>query len=67
MDEESRAIEYRQQTRRRNAARTAAERALHGNASAERELREQWEPIINRATPIPDIFDLSTDYEDDDE
>lgn len=64
MSEESRAIEFRNAERRRNAARVAAERALRGNPSAGRELRERWEPIINRGIPIPDVEDISTDEED---
>lgn len=60
-DEESRAVLFRQQERERNANRVRMERALHGNPATARELREAWEPIINRGVPIPDVEDISTD------
>ena len=65
-DEAARALEFRNQERRRNAVRVAEERALRGNPSAARELRENWEPIINRALPIPDIEDISTEFDGED-
>lgn len=63
-DEASRAFLFRQQERQRNAARVREERAMRGNPDAARELRENWEPIINRAMPIPDIRDISTDEDE---
>lgn len=63
-DELSRAQEYRNAIRRRNAHRLGIERQLAGNPAYAQQVRESWEPIVNRHVEIPDIPEYGLDDEE---
>ena len=64
LEEEARAMQYRQDRRARNADYAARHAALRGSPAYRQQLADDWEPYVSAREPLDDIPLLEDEAEE---